>query len=194
MAIRSPSPPDRSVQALVVGLGALAESASTEGPGFEPQVFGAAGASRRALRFHSAQAGDLAAGQPLWECARYIGWRYLLPGIAGAQAAEVVDERGVHAMRVHNESDINLETWRLLDTLKGRPELEGGDYEPKYLTIPALSVVALWLDTVLAMSGFVIAVPEWETRFERNRLIPMLEFDGLVRPLAIARTSAPDSI
>ena len=191
MPIRPQTPPTSSVQALAAGLSELAPAGAGDA------VFGAASAAAGgqpgpALRYYAADAGDIANDISLWNCARYLGWRYLLPEANMAAAAEVADEGGAHQFRVLNESELNPQGWQVLQSLAGRNELANVEYEPRYLTVPALAIAVLWLRTAQDETSFIASIPEADRRFERGRLYPILEFEGLIRPMAVARVAQPD--
>jgi hypothetical protein len=174
-----------------VGLSALPPAGAADA------VLGAAAAASRdeagpALRHYAADAGDIAAGQPLWECARYLGWRYLLPDAGMVAAAEVTDEAGEHHLRVLNESELNRQAWQVLLSLTDRNELATIEYEPRYLTVPAMAIAVLWLRTDDEWASFITPIAAAERRFERGRLYAIAEFEALIRPMAVARVAQPD--
>ena len=193
MPIQVSRPPEGSLRALAEGLRQLGpnRTAFRTAAADAPRLGESAWREGRASRAFVADAGDLADGRLLAECAHFVGWRYLLPQL-GAAAAEVEQEGERYELRVLNESMLNQHALSVSRTLSERDELRALEFELAFLTIPALYVVALWLRAEPDVLGYVAPITPDDRRFERGRLYPMPQFDEMLRTLALARVATPD--
>lgn len=85
---------------------------------------------------------SLASGH-LLDAAKFAGWRYLLLHETNAVgAAELKKDLRFNSLQ---KSGFGCETLEALRIAKELPEIKKQDYELRYLTIPAVNFVAVWL-------------------------------------------------
>jgi hypothetical protein len=114
------------------------------------------------------------------------GWRYLVrAGGAAVAGAEVATEAGGGSVAFSqlNEGPFVQATAEALETLEGRPEVAAGDYEVRMVRVPALYVVALWLEDLDGDEDLVLPLAPAPEFLEAGRIYREPEFlDALVDP------------
>jgi len=149
MAIRSSEPPSEAVRNLESGLGQIRTA-----PGGEAVAFSAKLSSGHEPHWSDGMPHEaynlgldaILAGKGL-EAAEPVGWRFLLGPTSQHPtiAAEVEGSNGEHNFAGLNRGPFVAQTLSAMTLAETEPQVRDGDFEPRFLRIPALYVVALWL-------------------------------------------------
>ena len=114
------------------------------------------------------------------------GWRYLVEaGGAPVAAAEVATDAGGGgaAFSQLNEGPFVQSTAEALRTLEERPETAAGNYEVRMARVPALYVMALWLEDLDGDEDLVLPLAPAPAFLDTQRLYSEQEFlDALAGP------------
>jgi hypothetical protein len=127
----------------------------------------------------------LTEGRPL-DDSETTGWRYLVvAGGAAVAGAEVATDAagGVAAFSQLNEGPFVQSTAEALRALEERPEAAAGNYEVRMVRVPALYVMALWLEDLDGDQDLVLPLAPAPAFLDTQRMYPEQEFlDALAGP------------
>jgi hypothetical protein len=180
MSITPSVPPPDAISNLESGLGQIRTA-----PGGQPAAF--AGMLSSVDEPHWAdglphQAFNLGldaitAGKGL-EGAKPVGWRFLLgqPSQDPAVAAEVEGSLGQHNFSGLNRGPFVAQTLKAMRLAENDPRVSDGDFEPRFLRVPALYVVALWLKERNSGNDLVIPLEPAPPNLAPGRIYTGLEF------------------
>src|SRR6266550_29835 len=149
MAIKPSVPPADAIINLESGLGQIRTA-----PGGQPAAFSATLSSVHephwddGLPHQAYNLGlDAITSRQGLEAAKPVGWRFLLgqPAKDPSLAAEVEGSLGQHNFAGLNRGHFVAETLKAMRLPESDQRVRDGDFEPRFLRVPALYVVALWL-------------------------------------------------
>jgi hypothetical protein len=198
MSINSSSPPPDALDILSRGLGQIRTA-----PGGEAVAFAAKLTSGHEPHWsdglpHGAYNLGLDAISPtaaLDTAARLVGWRFLLgqPSEHPAVAAEVASVGGAHEFAGLNRGPFVGQTLAAMQMAEAAPELRDGDFEPRFLRVPALYVVALWLKERATGKDIVIPLDPAPPELTTGRQYTGAEFMTELAAMK-SRATAPSAL
>jgi hypothetical protein len=188
MALLRSTPPIESLRALQGGISDVSnlENASR---GSDSSL---APDDIRAVPLYVMDLAALARDEPVGLAATQRGWRYLMRGTDGITGTDVAEYDGQHRVVLVSSARFNA---RIAGTVDAAPDLVASasiDYELRYLLVPGLCMLLLWLEGAKPGEGLLLPLPPTGLKTLRRRLYREDEFLSIARPLAERRLARPD--
>lgn len=145
----------------------------------------------QALPVYTLGLSDLAEGRDA-SAAVHTGWRYAVKqdDEIVAHGETIIDPAGKHHFAATNEGPLVQGTTRAIEAAEAQDEIKRGDFEVRFLFVPALYVAALWLVDRSGKSDFVMPVEPAPPPLVPNKLMPFNDLLALLQEKAKSYSAA----
>jgi len=122
----------------------------------------------------------------------HTGWRYALKqgDEIVAHGETIIDPAGKHHFAATNEGPLVEGTTKAIEAAEAQNEIRRGEFEVRFLQVPALYVAALWLVNKSGGPDYAVPVEPAPAPLVPNKLLPFNDLLTLLQEKAKSHSAA----